>query len=282
MEQYSLQKLDSNTILLQGEKQIRLLRRTDSEHDFNLNFAHQSKKDQKIVLEFKKSEVEFLRKVGLNFKSEGEDAYYEHKLEEWIDYGTNIFHELDQRLKSREISEELLNRAYEILLTKFETIRHFAGNKQFIKSPSLEQNKEEAWGINKTIIPMPESPFTIPRSISLNNRPAFKYPYTIKSTFATDNYLLVLLDEVHRLCILNRESILFQVSEISLRKGLKKEYELIQYQKELEEVQNSNFNEPSIYKILKNCLKYADKVKPPEKLLKQLEEKKEEEVKKEK
>jgi hypothetical protein len=30
---------------------------------------------------------------------------------------------------------------------------------------------------------------------------------------------------------------------------------------------------PSIYKILKNCLKYADKVKPPEKLVKELENK---------
>jgi hypothetical protein len=49
---------------------------------------------------------------------------------------------------------------------------------------------------------------------------------------------------------------------------------LNQYQKELEEVQSSNFNEPSIYKILKNCLKYADKVKPPENLIKKLEEKK--------
>ena len=43
--------------------------------------------------------------------------------------------------------------------------------------------------------------------------------------------------------------------------------------KEADEIKGS-LGQPTIYKILKNCLKYADKVKPPEKLVKQLEEKK--------
>lgn len=51
-----------------------------------------------------------------------------------------------------------------------------------------------------------------------------------------------------------------------------------QFQKNLDELQSSNSSEPSIYKILKNCLKYADKVKPPEKLIKKMEEKKSKET----
>ena len=35
-------------------------------------------------------------------------------------------------------------------------------------------------------------------------------------------------------------------------------------------MKENDFSKPSIYKILKNCLKYADKVKPPEKLIKEL------------
>jgi len=38
--------------------------------------------------------------------------------------------------------------------------------------------------------------------------------------------------------------------------------------------------QPTIYKILKNCLKYADKVKPPEKLVKELANRKEKKVEK--
>lgn len=71
--------------------------------------------------------------------------------------------------------------------------------------------------------------------------------------------------ETERLVILNREDSLFRVAEINLKRGFKKEYELNQYQKELDLLQSNNSNEPSIYKILKNCLRYADKVKIPEK-----------------
>lgn len=39
-------------------------------------------------------------------------------------------------------------------------------------------------------------------------------------------------------------------------------------------MKENDFSKPSIYKILKNCLKYADKVKPPEKLIKELQQKK--------
>lgn len=53
-----------------------------------------------------------------------------------------------------------------------------------------------------------------------------------------------------------------------MKRGFKKEYELNQYQKELDMLQSTTSNEPSIYKILKNCLKYADKVKIPEKEVK--------------
>ena len=73
-----------------------------------------------------------------------------------------------------------------------------------------------------------------------------------------------------RICIVNREDTLFKVADIILKKGIKKENEMNQFQKSLEELQSSSSSEPSIYKILKNCLKYADKVKPPEKLIKKI------------
>lgn len=47
-------------------------------------------------------------------------------------------------------------------------------------------------------------------------------------------------------------------------------------------LQSTNTNEPSIYKILKNCLKYADKVKIPEKQVKKALDKKEAKIEKEK
>ncbi len=71
------------------------------------------------------------------------------------------------------------------MLWKFETIRDFMRKDQLLNSPILEQNVEESWGVNKTLLPFPNVPFSIPKSISLNNRPAIKYPYKIKSTVAT-------------------------------------------------------------------------------------------------
>lgn len=72
---------------------------------------------------------------------------------------------------------------------------------------------------------------------------------------------------------MNRDFQLFKVADLVLKKGIRKENELNQYKKELQEIQAASSTEPSIYKILKNCLKYADKVKPPEKILKKMEEK---------
>lgn len=122
----------------------------------------------------------------------------------------------------------------------------------------------------------------IPRELYLNNLPPFAFKEKIRTITHTQNFFIVFLDESQRICIVNREDELFRVSEISLKRGFKKEYELNEYQKELDKLQSTNSSEPSIYKILKNCLKYADKVKPPEKVVKKLEEKekKKKEVKK--
>jgi hypothetical protein len=76
--------------------------------------------------------------------------------------------------------------------------------------------------------------------------------------------LIVCFSELERILIINRENIVYKLSELNIKKGIKKEHELNQYQKELDlfqSVNNNNNHEPSIYKILKNCLKYADKIK---------------------
>ena len=104
----------------------------------------------------------------------------------------------------------------------------------------------------------------------------------IKEIIFTKHYLLVLLKESERICIVNKEDELFKAAEITLKKGFKKENELNQYQKELDQLQSANSDEPSIYKILKNCLKYADKIKPPEKVAQKLKEKEEKKKEKEK
>jgi hypothetical protein len=72
----------------------------------------------------------------------------------------------------------------------------------------------------------------------------------------------------NRISILNAESVAFKLIDTVLSRGFTKEAEINQYKKEIEDIQDSDFTKPHIFKILKNCLKYADKIKPPEKLLK--------------
>lgn len=132
-------------------------------------------------------------------------------------------------------------------------------------SPALESDLEANWGHNISLMPIPETRFTIPKSVKLNHEPPFKITKQIKSIFWTEHFLLVLINENDRIIILNREDSLFKIGEINLKRGFKKQNELNQYQKELDFLESASSNEPSIYKILKNCLKYADKVKLPEK-----------------
>lgn len=78
----------------------------------------------------------------------------------------------------------------------------------------------------------------------------------------------------NKISLVNAQSIPFKVIDTMISRGFAKETEINQYKKEIDEINDSDFTKPHIFKILKNCLKYADKIKPPEKLLKQLEKKK--------
>lgn len=171
---------------------------------------------------------------------------------------------LDTQLSSEQISKEIYYRASEILLSKIEPFKNLIKT-QLKSSPALESDIIANWGFHQGLLPNSSTSFRIPNSLRLNNEPSFKLPKDLKTIVWTEHYLVVVMSESERVLILNREDSLFRVAEINLKRGFKKQYELNQYQKELDMLQTTNTNEPSIYKILKNCLKYADKVKVPEK-----------------
>ncbi len=65
----------------------------------------------------------------------------------------------------------------------------------------------------------------------------------------------------------------FKIGDFIISKSIQKYNELTECAREADEIRGS-LGQPTIYKILKNCLKYADKVKPPEKLVKELDNRK--------
>jgi hypothetical protein len=147
----------------------------------------------------------------------------EKSLGEWKKWNGQIFAFLDEKYRTNDISHALMHRAYEILLRKYESIRsHLKQN--LILSPVLQSDLDQSWGISRTIFSPPATPFIVPNSISLNNQSPFRFPYPISNIISTPKFLGVMLGEVNRFCVINRENILFQVGEISLKKGIKKEY----------------------------------------------------------
>lgn len=62
--------------------------------------------------------------------------------------------------------------------------------------------------------------------------------------------------------LFNYELVPFKVMEVDLTKGFSKGQELIKYKEIIDNMKRSNEIQPSIYKILSNCLVEAKKIKP--------------------
>ena len=113
----------------------------------------------------------------------------------------------------------------------------------------------------------------VPSHLALTNSPAMVFPQKVLGVSSSGRYLTIRLEE-NRISMFSTRGTPFKLGDFILSKAIRKDSELTEAGKEAEEVKGP-FGQPTIYKILKNCLKYADKVKPPERLMKELASRKE-------
>ena len=102
--------------------------------------------------------------------------------------------------------------------------------------------------------------------LSQLNSPAVFYTQKVLGVHSHDSYMTVKLED-NKVSVVSIRNTPFRLGDFILSKSIRKDIELSESAKEAEALRGS-FGQPTIYKILKNCLKYADKVKPPEKLVK--------------
>lgn len=91
----------------------------------------------------------------------------------------------------------------------------------------------------------------IPVSVFQNSLPAIKVD-SIGEMVSTKNYIAVMNKNV--LTLFNYELVPFKIMEVDIRKGVTKALEIDKYVEVIEKLKKSNELQPSIYKILSNCL----------------------------
>ena len=81
---------------------------------------------------------------------------------------------LDTRVQSGEISREVYNRGYEIMLSKVEMFKGYI-KVQTKLSAALQSDLQTNWGSNLSLLSSPSSSFLVPSVIRLNNEPSLKF-----------------------------------------------------------------------------------------------------------
>lgn len=145
------------------------------------------------------------------------------------------------------------------------------------------------WSLSKIFFKQPTIPsdMILPKSLVQNSLPALKTEALI-SIESTNKYFITHNKTVKGTTVFtlfNYELIPLKVVDIEISKGFVKVEEIQKYEEVFDKLKKANEIQPTIYKILSNCLTEAKKVKPvapkpnppiekkPEKQEKQKEEK---------